>query len=66
MSNAVTLKMIYNKLDKLESKLDVVEQVMVPQVKLSKKEIKGLEEARKEIRKGNYTTLYELLKEQSQ
>lgn len=60
MSNAVTLKMIYNKLDKLESKLDVVEQVIVPQVKLSKKEMKELEGARKEIRKGNYTTLHEL------
>lgn len=60
----VTMKMIYSKLDKVDKRLEEIECLVLPRVKLSKKEMNEIEEARQDIQKGNYITLKQLINEQ--
>jgi hypothetical protein len=67
MGTPVTLEMIYDEVKRVNARLklmeDIIEEVLIrglPEVELSKEEIKEIENSIKEMRKGNYVTLEEL------
>jgi coenzyme F420-reducing hydrogenase delta subunit len=63
----VTLEMIYDEVKRVNERLrvieDVIEEIVIgslPEVELSKEEIKKIERSIKEMKKGSYVTLEEL------
>jgi hypothetical protein len=56
----VSLQTVYKKLGKLEERLSKVEERLVPEIKISKREMAELEKVRKEIRKGEFASEKEL------
>ena len=56
----ITLQNVYKKRTSLEKRIARVETRVVPEVKVSKKELAGLEKIRQSIRKGNFVSEKEL------
>ncbi len=54
MGDTITLERVYKKLDTLEDRMEAIEHLLIPTIKLGMKELKELEKSRESIRKGNY------------
>ncbi|HZX20385.1 MAG TPA: hypothetical protein VFF13_05210 [archaeon] len=60
MPASAVIQNIYKKISKIEKKISHLEKRLVPEVKLSKKELNELENIRQEIKKGNFVSEKEL------
>ena len=60
LSESAVLQNIYKKISRIEEKISHIEKRLVPEVKLSKKELNELESIRQDIKKGNFVSEKEL------
>ena len=60
MAESTVLQNIYRKISRIEEKISHIEKRLVPEIKLSKSELAGLERVRRDIRKGNVVSEKEL------
>jgi Mg2+ and Co2+ transporter CorA len=60
MNQSVNINMIYKKLTDLEKRITVIENLLIPKIKVNKMLAKRLENARREMKKGKYISLSEL------
>ena len=61
MGNAITMEMLYDKLETVERKVTEIEYAVLPEIKLSANDKKNLSAIRKEMRSGKATSLSEYL-----
>jgi Mg2+ and Co2+ transporter CorA len=60
MNQNINIYTIYKKLTDLEKRMTVIENLLVPKIKVNKMLAKRLENARREMKKGKYVSLFEL------
>lgn len=60
MSESAVLQSIYRKISRIEEKISHIEKRLVPEVKLSKKELNELEHIRQDIKRGKFVSEKEL------
>ena len=66
MSEAELLREMYEKLMDLERKVDEIRMALIPEEEPTEDEMEAIKRAREEIKKGEYVTLEEALKELSE
>ena len=57
---AITIQKVYSKISMIEQRLAKLENRLIPEIKVSKKELAQLAKIRKEIKKGNFASEKEL------
>ncbi len=60
LSESAVLQSIYRKISRIEEKISHIEKRLVPEVKLSKKELNELEHIRQDIKRGKFVSEKEL------
>ena len=66
MSEAELLQEMYEKLTNLEKKVDEIRMALIPEEEATEEELRMIRKARDEIKKGEYVTLEEAIRELSE
>ncbi len=66
MSEAENLQKVYEKLSELERKVDEIRMALIPYEEPTEEELESIRKAREEIKRGDYVSLEDAMKELSE